>query len=396
MPTYLSEDTIQSNERILSLQGLSESEVMERRTNGEGNMAALKTSVAYALGALRIVGKGALVQQANAVESLSNVDVLCLDKTGTVTANAMTFEALSPVDIEEAELRRLLGNYVANLPVSNATSMAIGAACSGQTLPVREEVPFSSARKWSALAIDDPEQRGIYVLGAPEALQPSLRPGTNLQGLVEAGAAHGLRIVLFAFCPKVAAIHGPDGEPQLPAELIPLGLVSVRDILRAEAQETLTGFAQAGIRLKILSGDHPETVAALAKQAGFGSDLRAISGEALADMQDVQLAQQQTLAEHNARIQERARISRDLHDAISQNLFSLRTLIDGLHTAIGAGAETAALQPHIALLEQTTNTMTQEMRALLLEMRPPQLEGLTLAEPSKPWPRPIPRGWASP
>jgi signal transduction histidine kinase len=92
------------------------------------------------------------------------------------------------------------------------------------------------------------------------------------------------------------------------------------------------------------------------------------------------IAQQQALAEQNARIQERARISRDLHDAISQNLFSLRTLIDGLQTAIGSGAETTALQPHIALLEQTTNTMTREMRALLLEMRPPQLEGLSLTE----------------
>ncbi len=92
------------------------------------------------------------------------------------------------------------------------------------------------------------------------------------------------------------------------------------------------------------------------------------------------IAQQQALAEQNARMQERARISRDLHDAVSQNLFSLRTLIDGLQAAIGAGAETTALQPHIALLEQTTDTMTREMRALLLEMRPPQLEGLGLAE----------------
>jgi signal transduction histidine kinase len=92
------------------------------------------------------------------------------------------------------------------------------------------------------------------------------------------------------------------------------------------------------------------------------------------------IAQQQALAEQNARMQERARISRDLHDAISQNLFSLRTLIDGLQTAIEAGAETTTLQPHIALLEQTTNTMTREMRALLLEMRPPQLEGLGLTE----------------
>jgi signal transduction histidine kinase len=92
------------------------------------------------------------------------------------------------------------------------------------------------------------------------------------------------------------------------------------------------------------------------------------------------IAQQQALAEQNARMQERARISRDLHDAISQNLFSLRALIDGLQTEIEAGAGTTTLQPHIALLEQTTNTMTREMRALLLEMRPPQLEGLGLAE----------------
>src|SRR5215472_495276 len=92
------------------------------------------------------------------------------------------------------------------------------------------------------------------------------------------------------------------------------------------------------------------------------------------------IAQQQVLAEQNARMQERARISRDLHDAVAQNLFSLRTLIDGLQAEIGAGAGATALQPRIALLEQTTNTMTREMRALLLEMRPPQLEGLTLAE----------------
>jgi signal transduction histidine kinase len=92
------------------------------------------------------------------------------------------------------------------------------------------------------------------------------------------------------------------------------------------------------------------------------------------------IAQQRALAEQNARMQERARISRDLHDAISQNLFSLRARIDGLQAAIGTGVEKTSLIPQIDLLAQTTNTMTLEMRALLLEMRPPQLEGLTLAE----------------
>ncbi len=88
------------------------------------------------------------------------------------------------------------------------------------------------------------------------------------------------------------------------------------------------------------------------------------------------IAQHQALAEENARMQERARISRELHDAISQDLFSLRTLANGLHSAVQSGASTRALEPHIAVLEQTTVTMTREMRALLLEMRPPALEGV--------------------
>ncbi len=88
------------------------------------------------------------------------------------------------------------------------------------------------------------------------------------------------------------------------------------------------------------------------------------------------IARQQELAEQNVRMQERARISRELHDAISQDLFSLRTLANGLHSAIQAGKPAKELEQHVALLEQTTITMTREMRALLLEMRPPQLEGL--------------------
>ena len=150
-----------------------------------------------------------LIIQVMLLVAMSNVDVLCLDKTGTLTANAMTLDALSPVGIEEADLQRFLGNYVASLSVRNVTSIAIGAAYSGQTLPVSEEVPFSSARKWSALTLDDPEQRGVYVLGAPEVLQPSLRSGTELGALVEEGAARGLRMVLFASIPTSSPCRIP-------------------------------------------------------------------------------------------------------------------------------------------------------------------------------------------
>ncbi len=88
------------------------------------------------------------------------------------------------------------------------------------------------------------------------------------------------------------------------------------------------------------------------------------------------IAQQKKLAEQNARMQERARISRELHDAISQDLFSMRTLAHGLHAAVLAGAPAGELELPITLLEQAAVTMSREMRALLLEMRPPQLEGL--------------------
>jgi signal transduction histidine kinase len=90
------------------------------------------------------------------------------------------------------------------------------------------------------------------------------------------------------------------------------------------------------------------------------------------------IARRQQLAEQNARLEERSRISRELHDAISQDLFSLRMLADGLQEATLAGSSPADLRPHIAILEQTTTSMTQEMRALLLELRPTQLEKLGL------------------
>src|SRR5436305_4502378 len=114
----------------------------------------LSISVAYALGAVRVADQGALVQQANSVESLSNVDVLCMDKTGTLTTNALRLERAHPLGIEESELRQLLGDYVASGSVGNTTSAAIGAACPGQAGHVREELPFSSAFRCTGPVMD--------------------------------------------------------------------------------------------------------------------------------------------------------------------------------------------------------------------------------------------------
>ena len=203
----------------------------------------LATSVAYALGAVRMGGLGVLVQQANAIEALSNVDVLCLDKTGTLTANALVLEGVHPLNIEEAQLRHLLGEYVASAAAGNLTSAAIGAACPGERRHAREEVAFSSARKWSTLSIDDAALQGIYVLGAPDILQPFLRQGwggeRDIGTPMQAEIAGGRRVLLFASCPSSVSLYDGQGDPVLPPDLTPLGFISLRDQLRPDAQQTL-------------------------------------------------------------------------------------------------------------------------------------------------------------
>ena len=128
-------------------------------------------AIAYALGAVRLVRFGALVQQANAVESLSRVDVLCTDKTGTLTANRLRLRELVPMSVDEDDLRVIAGTVVASADERNKTAEAIAAAlCRSRPSDTSLDVPFSSARKWSAVAFSDGELRGTYALGAPQML----------------------------------------------------------------------------------------------------------------------------------------------------------------------------------------------------------------------------------
>ena len=238
-------------------------------------------TLAYGLGAVRIAGKGALVQQFNAVESLSNVDVLCLDKTGTLTANRLQVESIHPVEISETELSHRLGNYASSTPGGNKTSEALAARFGGQAWQVEEEIPFSPERKWSAMRFDQPEMGGIYVLGAPEMLISYVPLGAEIEDRIKTLAGKGLRVLLFAGRADLATLRNEAGQPCLPEGLKPLGLVALSDVLRSEAHATLQAFAKAGIAIKVISGDNPDTVTSLAKQAGLGPDVRAVSGTEL-------------------------------------------------------------------------------------------------------------------
>ena len=260
-------------------------------------------AIAYALGAVRIIRFGALVQQANAIESLSNVDVLCLDKTGTLTANRLAVEEVVPFAGSEEELRATLGAVVASAAVRNKTAEAIAAACPAEPWPLALDVPFSSARKWSAVAFaaggpeaaDDPGPRGVVAMGAAEYLRPSLAGMEDggweaLRERLDGHARRGLRVLVVAGHPDPGGLAGEGDEARLPGGMDVLGLVVLRDELREEAAATLARFVAAGVTPKVISGDDPETVAALARQAGLGPEIRTISGPEIEALDDAALS----------------------------------------------------------------------------------------------------------
>ena len=254
----------------------------------------LSIAVAYAVGAVRILRFGALVQQSNAIESLSNVDVLCLDKTGTLTANALRVRSIEPLGASEEELRSALGAIAASTTAPNQTSEAIAAAFPRDRVATLEEVPFSSARKWSALAFSADGLTGVYALGAPEMLRPFADGGDRMdwrpiEERIRESTEQGLRVLLAVHSPHEGQLRGGD-TPELPSAMRPLGLVVLADELRPEAAETLAAFARLDVQVKVISGDNPETVAALVRQAGLPPSGQVRTGAELASLTSEELS----------------------------------------------------------------------------------------------------------
>ena len=200
-------------------------------------------AVAYTAGAARIAGRGALVQQVNAVESVSNVDVVCTDKTGTLTTGRLTLKEVEPIGTG-GDGSAALGAFAAAVTVPNLTSAAIAAALPAPVHPwtVRDEVPFASSLRWSGLVTDT----HTWVLGAPEALGPHLRRPLPAAA-VDDRAAAGLRVLVLAQAAEPgSALRDTDGRPALPA-LDPVAVVALADELRPEVTGTIDRFGADGV-----------------------------------------------------------------------------------------------------------------------------------------------------
>jgi cation-transporting P-type ATPase E len=235
----------------------------------------LLTSVAFAVGVVRLGRRQVLVRELPAVETLARVDVICFDKTGTITAGDLAVQELVPEDgaAGEAEAAAALGALAAAEPNPNATLRAIGQAfpAPGGWRP-EAAVPFSSARKWSGASF---ATRGSFLLGAPEVLLAPAGPGAvprsagraELLRQAERIAVQGRRVLLLAHSARPL-----DGEAPPPA-LVPRAMVVIGDRVRGDAADTVAWFAAEGVQVKVVSGDHPRTVGAVAGQVGIaGAD----------------------------------------------------------------------------------------------------------------------------
>jgi len=221
----------------------------------------LLTSIAFGAAAVTLARRRVLVQQLPAVEGLARVDVVCLDKTGTLTDGTIAFDSLIRLD-DQTPAEAALGALAAD-ENRNATLAAIGRAFPPIPGWVREDaVPFSSARKWSAASFAG---HGTWVLGAPEMVLPSGQD--RLLTRAADLAASGRRVLV------LARADGPLDSQALPRSLRAAAFLVLTERLRPDAGDTIAYFAAQGVAVKVISGDSPHTVGAVAARAGVpGAD----------------------------------------------------------------------------------------------------------------------------
>ncbi len=219
----------------------------------------LMTSIAFAVGVVRLGRRQCLVQELPAIEGLARVDVVCADKTGTLTENGMRFSRAQPLaDASAEQIGIVLAALAADDPRPNASMAAIAEACpSAPGWTATAVAPFKSATKWSGASYS---QHGNWVIGAPDVLLDSDSPVAR--DAEEIGAC-GLRVLL------LGSSDGPVDGPQAPGRVTPVALVVLEQRVRPDARETLNYFAAQHVSVKVISGDNAVSVGAVADSLGL-------------------------------------------------------------------------------------------------------------------------------
>lgn len=246
----------------------------------------LLTSIAMAVGVRRLAKKQTLVQDLYSLEMLARVDVLCLDKTGTITDGRMTVnDCMILNNYTEHSLDDIMGSMLASLNDNNQTSIALyNRFGHSSALQPTATIPFSSKRKLSAVSFGE---TGTFVMGAPEFVLRPMPP--RVERIVKQYAQMGLRVLLLAYSPN--QINGD----RLPALFRPMALITLADNIRSDAIETIKWFRENDVDIKIISGDNPVTVSEVARRVGVKNANKFISLDGFTDLEVENVATQYTV-----------------------------------------------------------------------------------------------------
>lgn len=242
----------------------------------------LLTSVVFAVSIIRLSQHKTLVQELYCIETLARVDVLCLDKTGTITEGTMEVTDVLPLhDTTNEELNIALGSLINALEDDNPTFNAVKTYCDQyDKLTCNHIVPFSSARKWSGASFDE---NGSYIFGATEFI---LKDSSPYQEIIKEHSEKGQRVLMLAHSPHQIQ------DKELPAEIHPMAFLFISDKIRAEAPDILAYFAEQGVDIKIISGDNAITVANIAKKAGLKTAEQYVDATTLQTPEEIKEAAQ--------------------------------------------------------------------------------------------------------
>ena len=346
--------------RQTSLLGLSVREGVETTAAAVIGMIPeglyLMVSLALAASVLRLATKGTLVQDLKCTETLARVDVLCVDKTGTITQPEMAYCGLLPLttELEETEIEAHLSDFVSNMAPDNETMQALQTALQREDHRKAVQVlGFSSETKYSAVAYS---REDCYVLGAPEFILGA-SGYVPYRSLAEEAMADGSRVLLFAAC-----LPGPEGRGI--ADARPLAFVRLKNPVRETAKETFAYFHDQGVTVKVISGDNPVTVAAAANEAGIQGADKYVDASTLESYEDIQNA----CEEYNVFGRVKPNQKKLLVQALQENKHTVAMTGDGVNdvlalkeadcsVAMASGSEVAAQISDLVLMNSDFASM---------------------------------------
>ena len=316
------------------------------------------TSVALAVSVVRLAQNKTLIHEMSAIETLARVDVLCVDKTGTITGPDMEVREVVPLDPDsfpESQLANILGAFYRAMDADNDTAKAVlNRYPDGPDWPADSVVPFTSAAKWSAVNFTN---QGCFVLGAPEnVLGGEFAP---LEKRTQEFARQGCRVLLLAQADGAA-------EGEISGIVIPAALLVLENPIRKNAPKTFAYFHSQGVDVKVISGDNPVTVAAVAAQAGVdGADAWVDARELKSDEEIAKAVKKYTVFGRVVPNQKR-KIVRALQSAghtvamTGDGVNDVLALKDAdCGVAMASGAEAACQVAQLVLLNSDFSAMTK-------------------------------------